>query len=95
MTPTWQQATTDPSLGWRHLYTHRHVQVSLLWGHCSFLLGTGAHKVLFVPSESLFLQSCLSFGDSMVGLKTTSSKRAYAITRSAAPKAPAPAAVHG
>ena len=29
----------------------------------------------------------------MVGFKETSSKRAYAITRSAAPKAPAPAAV--
>ena len=25
-----------------------------LWGHCSFLLGPGAHKVLFVPSKSLF-----------------------------------------
>ena len=24
------------------------------WGHCSFLLGLGAHKVLFVPSKSLF-----------------------------------------
>ena len=27
--------------------------LSLLWGHCSFLLGPGAHKVLFVPSKSL------------------------------------------
>ena len=25
-----------------------------LWGHCSFLLGPGAHKVLFVPAKSLF-----------------------------------------
>ena len=24
----------------------------LLWGHCYFLLGPGAHKVLFVPSKS-------------------------------------------
>ena len=31
---------------------------SLLWGHCSFLLGPGVHRVLFVPSKSLFLQSC-------------------------------------
>ena len=30
------------------------IWVSLLWGHCSFLLGTGAYKVLFVPSQSLF-----------------------------------------
>ena len=28
--------------------------VSLLRSHCSFLLGPGVHKVLFVPSKSLF-----------------------------------------
>ena len=39
-------------------------------------------------------QSCVSAGSSMVGLMVTSSKRAYAIPRSAAPRAPAPAAVH-
>ena len=39
-------------------------------------------------------QSCVSSGNSMVGLMATSSKRAYAIPRSAAPKAPAPVAVH-
>ena len=33
---------------------HGQVGVSLLWGHCSFLLGPGAHKVLFVPPQSLF-----------------------------------------
>ena len=32
----------------------RQVWVSLLWGHCSFLLGSVVHKVLFVPSKSLF-----------------------------------------
>ena len=26
------------------------VWISLLWGLCSFLLGPGAHKILFVPS---------------------------------------------
>ena len=36
------------------------VWVSLLWGHCSFLLGPGEHKVLFVPSKILFPQSCVS-----------------------------------
>ena len=25
--------------------------VSLLWGHCSFILGPGVHKVLFLPSK--------------------------------------------
>ena len=34
-------------------------------------------------------QSCVSSGSSMVGLMVTSSKRAYAIPRSAAPRAPA------
>ena len=63
----------------------------LLWGHCSFLLGPSAHKVLFVPSKNLFPQSCVSSGGSMVGLMTTSSKRAYTIPRSTAPRALAPA----
>ena len=49
-----QQATTDPRLCWRLLDIHGQVWVSLLWGHWSFLLGPGAHKVLFVPSKSLF-----------------------------------------
>ena len=39
-------------------------------------------------------QSCVSSGSSMVGLMVASSKRAYAIPRSAAPRAPAPVAVH-
>ena len=92
--PSLQQATTDPHLCRRLLDTHERVWVSLLWGHCSFLLGPGAHKVLFVPSKSLFPQSCVSSGGSVVGLMVTSSKRAYATSRSAAPRAPAPAAVH-
>ena len=44
----------------RILDTHRQVWVSFLWGLCSFLLGPGVHKVLFVPSKSLFPQSCVS-----------------------------------
>ena len=51
--PTLQQATTNPHLCWRPLDTHRQVWVSLLWGHCSFLLGPSVHKVLFVPSKSV------------------------------------------
>ena len=86
-----QQATASPHLCERLLDTHRQVWVSLLWGHCSFLLGPGAHKLLFVPSKRLFLQSCVCSGGSMVGLVVTSSKRAYTIPRSAAPRAPDPA----
>ena len=92
--PTLQQATPDPCLHWRLLNTHRQVWVSLLWGHCSFLLGPRAHKVLFVPSKSLFPQSSVSSDGSVVGLTVTSSKRAYAITRSTAPRASVPAKGH-
>ena len=65
---TLQQATANPCLRRRLLDTHRLAWVSLLWGHCSFFLGFGAHKGLFVPSKSLFPQSCVSSGGSMVGL---------------------------
>ena len=73
----------------RLLNAHRQVWVTLLWGHCSFLLGPGVYKVLFVPSKSLFPQSCVSSDHSVVGLMVTSSKKAYATPRSAAPRAPA------
>ena len=52
------QATVDQHLCPTLLDTHRQVWLSFLWGHGSFLLGPGAHKVLFVPSKNLFLQSC-------------------------------------
>ena len=92
--PTLQQATPDTRLCWRLLDTHGQVWVSLLWSHCSHLLGLRAHKVLFVPSTSLFPQSCVSSGSSVVYLMVTSSNKAYAIPRSTAPRAPAPASVH-
>ena len=91
--PTLLQATADTCHRWRLLDTHGQVWVSLLSGHCSLLLCPGVHKLLFVPSKSLFPQSCVSSGSSMVGL-TAASKRAYAIPRSTAPRGPASAAVH-
>ena len=72
--------------------TYREVWVSRWWGHCSCLLGPGVHTVLFVPCKSLIPQTCVSSGGCMVGLMATSSKRAYAIPRSTAPRAPAPVA---
>ena len=36
------------------LRPHRQVWISLLRGHCSFLLGSGVHKVLFEPSGHLW-----------------------------------------
>ena len=52
--PALQQATADPRLRQRLLDTHGQVWVSLLWGHCSFLMGPGVHKVLLLLSQSLF-----------------------------------------
>ena len=92
MPPTLQQVTTHPCLHWILLDTHGLVWISLFWSHCSFLLGPCVYKILFLPSNSLFPQSCLSSGGSMVGLMVTSSKKACAIPMSAA--APGPAAVH-
>ena len=94
VTPTLQQATADPHLHQRLLDTHRQVWVSLLWVHCFFLLGPGAHKVLFGPSKSLFSKPYVRSGSSLVGLMVTSSKRTYCVPKSAAPRAPVPVAVH-
>ena len=92
--PSLLQATANSHLCQRLLDTHGQVWVSLLWGHCSFLLGPGAHKVLFVPSKNLSPLSCVISGSSMMGLIVTSFKWAYAIPRSTAPRIPAPEAVH-
>ena len=87
------QYAADLCLHQRLLDTHGQVWVSLLWCHCSFLFGLGAHKLLFVPSKSLFPQASLSSVGSTVGLMATS-KRAYAIPSSTTLRAPASAAVH-
>ena len=65
--PTLQQGTIDPHLCWRLLDTQGKVWVSLLWGHCSFLLGPGVYKIQFVSSKSLFHESFVSSGSSMGG----------------------------
>ena len=85
---TLQLATANPRLQQRLLDSQGQVWVRLLWGHCSFLLGPGIHKLLFVPPKNLFPQSCVSSGSSLVGLMVSSSKRAYATPRSTAPRAP-------
>ena len=58
-----RQATVDPYLLWRLPNTHRQAWLSLLWGHCSFPLGPGVHKILFVLSKILFPQS---YGSSVI-----------------------------
>ena len=52
------------------------------------------YKVLFVSSMSLFPQSSVSSGSSMVELMANSSKMAYAIPRAAARRAPASVEAH-
>ena len=84
----------DPRLHQRLLDSHRKLWVSLSWGHCSFLLGPGVHMVLFVFSQSLFPQSCVNSDGSMLGLLSTSSKKAYATPRSVATWAPAHVKAH-
>ena len=56
--PTLQQVTTNPCLHQRLLDTHRQVWVSLLWGHCSFLLGPGAQGSVCALQESPFPVLC-------------------------------------
>ena len=75
-------------------------------GHSRASLGQSLVGSLLLSSESwctqdsvcalqeLISQSCVSSGGSIVGLIVTFFKRAYAIPRSAGPRAPAPAAVH-
>ena len=65
-----QHATVKPCFRQRLLDTHTQVWVSLLCGHCFFLLAPGTYKVLFVPSKSLFPQSCGSSTIKSNGLQT-------------------------
>ena len=47
-----EQATANPRLHQRLLHTHGQAWLSLLWSHCSFLLGPGVHKV-YMGSQSV------------------------------------------
>ena len=55
---TLQQATVHPCLCLRFLDTHGQVGLSLLWGHCSFFLGPGAHRVLCHPGVCFLWKFC-------------------------------------
>ena len=57
-TPDATAGPVNPHLCWRLLDTHMQVWLSLLWGHCCFLLGPDVHEVSFVLSKSLFPLSC-------------------------------------
>ena len=92
--PILQQATANPGLRQRLLDTHGQVWVKSFVGSLLLSPGSWCTQVLFVPSKSLFPQSCVSSGGSMVGLMVISSHGASATPRSAAPRAPDPAAGH-
>ena len=59
--PALQQATANPCLCRRLQDTYQQVWISLLWGHCSFLLGPGTFKILFVSLKSLCFPSPVEF----------------------------------
>ena len=54
------QATVNPHSA-RDSQTHTGKSGCLLWGHCSFLLGPGAHKVFLCPPKIFFLEGAQSF----------------------------------
>ena len=58
--PTLQQATADPHFHWRLLDTHRQSLGQSLVGSLLLSPGSWCTQVLFVPSKSLFPQSCVS-----------------------------------
>ena len=55
---TLQQATANLCLCQRLLDIHGQVLISLLWGHCSFLLGPGAQRFSFCPLRVYFPVLC-------------------------------------
>ena len=55
-------ATANPHLRRRLLEIHGKFRVSLWWGHCSFFLGPGVHKLLFVPPRVCFPVLCEFWG---------------------------------
>ena len=91
------QTCSRPPLAMPLLKTPGHWWASLgqsLVGSLVLSPGFFCAQGLFVHSKSLFLLSCVGSGSSVVELIAASSKRAYAIWKSTAPRAPAPVAVH-
>ena len=77
--------------------TPKHSQASLdqsLFGSLFLSSGSWWTPGFVCSLQESVSQSCVNSGRSMVGLMVTSSKTAYAIPRSIAPRAAAPSAVH-
>ena len=85
----------NPQLRWRLLNTPGQVWVSLMWSHCSFLLGPGHTRFsLWPPPPRVYFPGLYKFWQLYGGLMVTSSKRAYVISKSDATRDPVPVAVH-
>ena len=90
--PTLQQATTDPHLRWRHLDTQGNSGSVLLWGSLLHSLGSWCTQGFVCVLQESVSQVLCKVWWLCFGLMVTYFKRAYAIPRSTAPRAPAPAA---
>ena len=88
-----RQATTDPCLSHR-LLDLQGKSWSVSCGVTAPFSWVLVHTRSCLCPPRVCFQSCVSSGSSMVGLMATSSKRAHAIPRFTAPRAPAPAAIH-
>ena len=84
--PDPEQASCDPRLHKRRLDNHGQGWVSLSWGHHSFLPGPGAPGSVCALPEPASRVLC-KFWRLCGGVRATSSKRACATPRSAAPRA--------
>ena len=84
---TLQQATTNPCLHWR-FWTQLGRSQSVSCGVTSpFFWVLVCTRFYLCPPQKSISQSWVNSGSSLVGLMATSSRRAYAITKSAAPRA--------
>ena len=90
---TLKQASTISRLCQRLLDTHGKVWISVLWVTAHFSQVLVHTSFCLCPPRVCFPVLC-KFWWLYGGLMVTSSKRTYAIPRSAAPRAPAPVAGH-
>ena len=90
--PTLQLATANPRLCWRLLDTYGQVCISLLWDQRLLSPGSWCTQGSICALQESVSPVLCKFWQLYGWLVATSSKRAYAIHKSAAGRAPAPVA---